>query len=295
MDIRTTLNITAIDLEWRDLSNPRLDAEVLLFHCLKTDRPGLYRRPERLLTDEEISVFQSWVARRQQGEPVACIVGQKEFWSLVFEVNGQVLVPRPETELLVEEVIRVCSEMGYENPNILDIGTGSGAIGVALASELREARIVATDISRGAIEVAMRNARKNSVDGRISFRLGNLFEPVLAEKFDVIVSNPPYISEDEFPYLPLDVRGFEPELALVAGREGTSFHEAIIREGAFHLKIGGWLFMEMGAGQRDRIADVFRGSDLYDNIAFRTDYAGIERVAMARRHASTLGEEGING
>ncbi|MDI6775655.1 MAG: peptide chain release factor N(5)-glutamine methyltransferase [Syntrophales bacterium] len=283
MDIRTTLNITAIDLERRGLPTPWLDAEVLLFHYLRTDRLGLYRHPERSLADEEIRAFQSWIARRQQWEPVAYIVGQKEFWSLVFEVNDQVLVPRPETEVLVEEVIKVCSEMDYKDPSILDIGTGSGAIGVALAFELKEARIVATDISPGAIEVAMRNARKNGVDGRISFRIGNLFEPVSAEKFDCIVSNPPYVSEGEFHYLPPDVREFEPESALVAGREGTSFHETIIREGAFHLKDGGWLFLEMGAGQRDRIADVFRESDLYDNIAFRTDYAGIERVAMARR------------
>jgi len=283
MDIRSILNLTAIDLERRGLSTPWLDAEVLLFHYLKTDRLGLYRHPERLLTDEEVSGFQSWLARRQQGEPVAYIIGQKEFWSLVFEVNNHVLVPRPETEVLVEEVLRVWSDLGYKNLSILDIGTGSGAIGIALASELKEARIWATDISQEAIEVAMRNARNNDVDSRISFRWGNLFEPVLAEKFDCIVSNPPYISEDEFPYLPIVVRGFEPELALVAGREGTLFHKVIIREGVSYLKEGGWLFMEIGAGQRGRVEDIFKGCGLYDDIGFRVDYAGIERVAMARK------------
>lgn len=283
MNIRSILNLTAVDLERRGLPTPWLDAEVLLSHYLKIDRLGLYLHPERPLTDEEVCGFQSWVERRQQGEPVAYIVGQKEFWSLVFEVNNHVFVPRPETEVLVEEVIRVCSGLRYKNLSILDIGTGSGAIGIALASELKEARIWATDISQEAIEVAMRNARNNGVDSRISFRLGNLFEPVSAEKFDCIVSNPPYISEDEFPYLSLDIRGFEPKLALVAGREGTSFHEIIIREGVSYLKEGGWLFMEIGAGQMGRVEDIFRESGLYDDIGFRVDYAGIERVAMARK------------
>ena len=283
MDIRSVLNLTVRDLERRGFVTPRLDAEVLLFHYLKTDRFGLYKYSERLLTDEEVRGFQAWVARRHQGEPVAYIVGQKEFFSLVFEVNNQVLVPRPETEILVEEVIRLCSGSDYKDLNILDIGTGSGAVAIALASALRDARIVATDISEGAIEVAMRNARNNGVDGRISFRRGSLFEPVSREKFDVIVSNPPYISEDEFPYLPSDVREFEPESALLAGREGTSFHEVIIAEGAFHLKDGGWLAMEIGAGQRNSVESIFWESGLYDDLSFRVDYAGIERVAMARR------------
>ena len=284
MDIRTTINMTAIGFERGCLTaTPRLDAEVLLFHCLNTDRSGLYAYPDRLMTDEETRVFRSWTARRLRGEPVAYIIGQKEFWSLVFEVNNRVLIPRPETEILVEEIIKKCSEMGCEEPRILDIGTGSGAIAVALASELKGATIMATDISREAIEVAMRNARKNNVADRISFRQGDLFEPAPAEKFDVIVSNPPYISFDEFHRLPREIIGFEPESALLAGKEGTLFHETLIREGASHLKEGGRLFMEMGAGQRNYLADIFRKSDLYDDISFKTDYAGRERVVMARR------------
>jgi len=277
------LNLAANGLERMGIPTPRLDAEVLLSHYLETDRLGLYRNPERLLANEAVYGFHSCLARRQKGEPVAYITGQKEFWSLILEVNKEVLVPRPETEVLVEEVLRICSDLSFKNIDILEIGTGSGAIGIALASELKESRIVATDISQGAIKVAMRNACNNNVENRMSFRQGNLFEPISTEKFDCIVSNPPYISKDDFHYLPIDIRMFEPELALVAEREGLSFHEIIIREARSYLKEEGWLLMEIGTGQKDRVEDIFRKSGFYDDIGFRLDYAGIERVAMARK------------
>jgi len=280
-----TLNVlkeAVTALESCGLTNTRLDAEVLLSFCLKKDRTTFYSHPEEQLTEKELEEFRQLVERRKRGEPIAYITGKKEFWSLIFEVNRHVLVPRPETEILVEEVLKVCRGEGRENPSILEIGTGSGAISVALASELKNAQIVAIDSSPGAVAVASRNAENNGVANSISFLVGDLFE-LVSGKFDIIVSNPPYISHEEYDRLPLDVRGFEPESALLAGTEGTEFHREIIQGGAGYLKKEGWLFMEIGSGQKDQVENMLKESRLYDNIAFRDDYAGIARIALARR------------
>jgi release factor glutamine methyltransferase len=282
MDIRNILNCTTLDLKRQGLATPRLDAEVLLSRCLKADRLSLYAHPEKILAEKDLHEFHGWVARRQAGEPVAYIIGQKEFWSLPFEVNNNVLIPRPETEILVEAILKVYSGTGCNHLMILEVGTGSGAISVALASELEDARIVATDISREALSVALRNARKNSVEHRISFRWGSLFEPV-SEKFDIIVSNPPYISEEEFDRLPWGVRGFEPKVALLAGMGGTAVHRDIIWQGAFHLKEEGRLFVEIGTDQKDRVQEMLKESSLYNDVAFIRDYAGVDRVFTAIR------------
>ncbi|MEN6318706.1 MAG: peptide chain release factor N(5)-glutamine methyltransferase [Syntrophaceae bacterium] len=282
MDILNVLKKASLALESGDCKSPRLDAEVLLSSYLKKDRTCLYTHPEQSITEGEYTEFQEWVERRKRGEPVAYIVGEKEFWSLPFQVNNHVLVPRPETEILVEEVLKVCSDMGERNFRILDIGTGCGAISVALASELKSVQIVATDISQEALAVAIKNAQKNSVDHRISFLLGNLFQPV-SGKFDIIVSNPPYISLDEYNTLPFEVRGFEPKSALLAGNDGTEFHRKIIKGGVLYLQQGGWLFMEIGSGQKHTVENILNESNLYDSIAFTQDYAGIERVSRARR------------
>ncbi len=282
MNILNILKEAATALESRGLTNPRLDAEVLLSSYLKKDRTSLLTHPEQSLTEKELEKFRQLVERRKHGEPVAYITGRKEFWSLLFEVNNHVLIPRPETEILVEEVLKVCSRMEERNPRILEIGTGSGAISVALASELKNANITATDSSPEAVAAASRNAEKNGVAENISFLVGDLFE-LVSGKFDIIVSNPPYISQEGYDHLPLQVRGFEPESALLAGTEGTEFHREIIQGGAIYLKKGGWLFMEIGSEQKDQVENMLKESHLYDNIAFRDDYAGITRVAVARR------------
>jgi release factor glutamine methyltransferase len=282
MDILSVLNKAVPVLGSCGSQSPRLDAEVLLSSYLKMDRTSLCTHPEQLLTEREHEEFLQWVERRKQGEPVAYIVGKKEFWSLLFHVNKHVLVPRPETEILVEEVLKACSGMGGKFFRILEIGTGCGAISVALASELKSAHIVATDISQEALAVAFKNAQSNNVEHLISFLPGNLFQPVSGE-FDIIVSNPPYISQEEYNNLPFEVRGFEPKSALLAGDDGTEFHRAIIEGGNFFLHNGGWLFMEIGAGQKYRVENMLKESSLYDSIAFRFDYAGVERVSIARR------------
>ncbi len=281
IDIRTILHRTTRDLTACGSPSPRLDAEVLLMHLLKTDRLQLITQPDKTLTEAEIVGYSRWVERRCQGEPVAYIVGEKEFWSLRFEVNREVLIPRPETECLIEEVLERTAPKTDEL-RIIDIGTGSGAIAVVLAREIPDARVVATDISSGALEVARRNAVRHGVGDRMEFIQGDLCAAATGV-FDIIVSNPPYIPDDAYPLLPEGIRAFEPSQALIAGPDGTAFHRRIIREGANRLKAGGWVLLEIGEEQRQLVESCFRESGSYDNIGFRKDYGGIDRVAFARR------------
>lgn len=255
-----------------------LDAQVLLAHCIGRDRQFLYAHPERELSGADEERFRSMVARRMEGEPVAYITGEKEFWSLTFEVTPDVLIPRPDTEILIEEVLKLFKREA--EVRILEIGTGSGAISVALASELQRASITATDSSPESLAVAAGNARNNQVSERISFMCGDLFEPVRGP-FDIIVSNPPYISEEEFALLAPEVRGYEPRSALVAGPDGTEIHRRLVQGARQLLADGGWLAMELGAGQRGAIEKMLYNSD-YCDIVFHRDYAGVERVALAK-------------
>ncbi len=279
-DIRTILLQTTRDLTACGSPSPRLDAEVLLMRFLKSDRLRILTHPERELTEGEAAGFARWVERRRRGEPVAYIVGEKEFWSLTFQVNPAVLIPRPETECLIEEVL---GRYGREaNLRVIDIGTGSGAIGIALAREMPAVRVVATDISPEALEVARNNAVAHGVADRMEFLQGDLFASS-SGTFDLIVSNPPYIPDDLYPRLPEGIREFEPRLALIAGPDGTVFHREIIRGGAHRLKAGGRIFLEIGEGQKELVEALFREEGIYDTIHFRKDYGGIERVAAARR------------
>ena len=279
-DIRTALRRAARDLNGSGSPSPRLDAEVLLMRFLGMDRVQLCMQPERELSQEEAAGFARWVERRNLGEPVAYILGEKEFWSLRFEVGREVLIPRPETECLVEEVLRFYPPSG-EGLRILDIGTGSGAIGVVLARELPAARVVATDISPGALAVACRNAMAHGVAGRMEFFQGDLFAAIPGN-LDIICSNPPYIPESVYDLLPTGIRNFEPQGALIAGPDGLDFHRRIIREAVHRLKTGGRIFVEIGEGQRDRVEALFRDNGRYDDISFRKDYGGIDRVVSAR-------------
>jgi release factor glutamine methyltransferase len=281
MDIRTTLQQAARDLNASGSPSPRLDAEVLLMRCLGMDRLQVLMQPERELSQEEAAGFARWVERRSMGEPVAYILGTKEFWSLRFEVCREVLIPRPETECLIEEVLRFYRSPG-EDLQVLDIGTGSGAIGIVLARELPAARVAVTDVSPGAIAVARRNALAHGVAGRMEFVQGDLFEGISGD-WDIVCSNPPYIPEGIYNLLPTGIRDFEPPAALIAGPDGLDFHRRIIREGVHRLKTGGRIFLEIGEGQRDPVAAIFREEGHCDDISFRKDYGGIDRVASARK------------
>jgi release factor glutamine methyltransferase len=279
-DIRTILHRTTCDLTESGSPSPRLDAEVLLMRFLEMDRLQLCLQPERELSEAEAAGFARWVERRSLGEPVAYIIGEKEFWSLPFAVGPGVLIPRPETECLIEEVLRLNPPPG-QGLRMVDIGTGSGAIAVVLARELPAARVAATDISPEALAIAQRNARVHGVDGRMDFFQGDLLAAVPGD-FDIICSNPPYIPEDEYAILPAGIRNFEPRSALIAGPEGLDFYRRIIAEGFPRLKAGGRIFLEIGEGQRAPVGALLEAGG-YGEISFRKDYGGIDRVASARK------------
>lgn len=281
MNIRDILRQAVANLKKSGSTSPRLDAEVLLASYLNADCLELYKAPEKPLGEEEILGFGKWLERRLNGEPVAYIIGAKEFWSLLFEVNREVLIPRPETEILVEEALQASKKMMPPGLRILEIGVGSGAISVALARELPDACLVATDISAGALSLARRNARTHGVADRIEFLCGDLFAPVVGT-FHLIVSNPPYISAEEFVQLPRGVREYEPRQALLTGEGGTAFHREIISGSKKHLRKGGWLLMEMGEGQKEDIEKMLKRTEAYEDIAVRLDYGGVERVIKAR-------------
>lgn len=267
------------------MPSPRLDAEVLLAFCLKCDRVEFFKNPSMPVDDKMLASFQKLAARRMKWEPVAYITSRKEFWSFVLEVNKFVLIPRPDTEVLVEEALDICKQIDSAEIKILDIGTGSGAIALALVKEMRQARVVATDISAGALEIARKNAHNLAVDSQIEFLQGNLFEPI-DDFFDIIVSNPPYIAEAEYAELPAGVKDYEPPEALRAGTQGTDFYRKIINEAPGHLKENGWLLLEIGATQRLSVVNIFEVSGQYGDIDIRNDYAGLPRVIKARRKIS---------
>lgn len=284
MDVKNRLRKAERQLRESGSPSPRLDGEVLLGWCLGVGRISLYAHPERLLNDSEQERFSRALARRSSGEPVAYIVGTKEFWSLSLDVSDDVLIPRPDTEAVVEITLELMNRIPPPEGKILEIGTGSGAISIALARESPHRMIVATDASEKALVLARHNARKHGVEDRIFFLCGDLFGP-LGEIFDIVCSNPPYIAEEAWRSLPRGVRDFEPREALVAGPEGTEFHKQLI-EGAQPLLIdGGWLVMEIGDGQRGMVEELYLASGAYDQVHSRPDMTGQDRVMAGRKKA----------
>ncbi|PKN88083.1 MAG: peptide chain release factor N(5)-glutamine methyltransferase [Deltaproteobacteria bacterium HGW-Deltaproteobacteria-1] len=245
MTIREIISQATRQLEDAGIPSARLDAEVLLAFCLNCDRLELIKNPERMLDDAERKSFHEFITRRLGWEPVAYITGRKAFWSFTLEVNSNVLIPRPDTEVIVEEALDVFRTHPVDQPCILDIGTGSGAIALALAAEIPGAQITATDISDAALKVAKENALALGLDHSITFLHGDLFSPVHGT-FDLIVSNPPYIGADEYEILPAGVKDFEPRQALFAGKTGLEFYENLVYQAKNYLKEKGWLLLEIG-------------------------------------------------
>ncbi|MGV8057313.1 MAG: peptide chain release factor N(5)-glutamine methyltransferase [Smithellaceae bacterium] len=285
MLVRDILNEAARNFVIAGIGSPRLDAEVLLAFCLGCERLDFFKNPLNPVDEVTQASFQKLMARRLKWEPVAYITSRKEFWSFVLEVNNSVLIPRPDTEVLVEEALAVCNQIHSAKIKILDIGTGSGAIALALSSEISRAKVTATDISATALAVACKNAHSLDLDSQIEFLQGDLFKPVV-DIFDIIVSNPPYIADEEYEKLPAGVKDYEPREALLAGAEGLDFYRKIISEAPGHLKKNGWLVLEIGATQDVRVADIFEATGLYNDISIRNDYAGRPRVIKARRKNS---------
>lgn len=256
----------------KGIANPRLDAELLLADILKLDRVGLYLNFERPLNAAELDAIRPLVKRRGQREPLQYLLGHTEFWSLPFEVNPAVLIPRGDTEILVEEALNHAGASG----TLLDVGTGSGAIVVSLATELADWAMIGLDISPQALEVAVRNATSNGVAERVQFVPGDLAR-LPREKYDLIVSNPPYIAEQEWDGLMPEVRCFEPQQALLAEENGLACYRLLADQACDCLAPGGWLLVEIGSSQADAVQQLFVAAGLND-VYVREDYAGQPRV-----------------
>jgi release factor glutamine methyltransferase len=253
-----------------------------LAFCLNCERLEFFKNTDMTISEKQFAEFRTLVDRRLHGEPVAYLTGRKEFWTLTLEVNKDVLIPRPDTEIIVEEALDVCRKADSSEIKILDVGTGSGAIAIALAKEIAFARIVATDISTAALVLAKKNAGALKLENVIDFRQGDLFEPVEGI-FDMIVCNPPYMSENEYKKLPAGVKDYEPAVALLAGKKGTEFYENLIYQTPDYLKKNGWLLLEIGAKQEKKVRQLIEESEFYDSMEMRRDYAGLPRVIRARK------------
>jgi release factor glutamine methyltransferase len=259
----------------------RLDAETLLLHRLQQDRAWLLAHKDEDADAETEADYSALVQRRVTGEPIQYITGSSEFFGLPFSVGPGVLIPRPETEHLVEEVIRIARELPPSPLHIADIGTGSGIIAVALAHALPDAEMTAIDLSPQALVVARENAGKNNVAGRITFLEGDLLSQLGEERFHILASNPPYIPTADHDSLAVEVREHEPHAALFAGDDGLAIYRRLIPEAREHLHPGGWLVLEIGFGQQEAVAALLT-ADGYSEVRFIADYQQIPRVAMAR-------------
>jgi release factor glutamine methyltransferase len=261
--------------------SPRLDAEVLLAHALGSKRIELYTRHTEPASEEVRARFKDLIRRRVEGCPVAYLVGRKEFFSLPFEVNTAVLIPRPDTECLVVECLRLAKEM--PQPRVLDLGTGSGNIAISIAHQHKGAHVTAVDKSPEALAVAKRNAAQSGVADRMRFLQGDLFDPIPpGERFDFILSNPPYIPHEELSRLPVGVRDYEPQAALDGGPGGFAVFDRLIDQARSYLSERGYLLVEIGSPQESLARQRIASYSEYDLAKTLLDGSGHPRVLRAR-------------
>ncbi len=267
-------------LEAAGVAEARLAAEALLLHVLQRPRSFLYGHGLDYFTPPGHARFEELLRRRAEGEPVQYILGFEQFYGRNFLVSPSVLIPRPETELSVQTVLELASPLPVPSPLIADICTGSGCIAITLALELPRARVVAADISGPALTIAARNA--SELQAPVEFREGDLLEPWrdLAGGFDLIVANPPYVGEDEFPHLQREVRDFEPRTALIGGPHGTEIYQRLIAQAAEFLKPGGWLVLEIGYRSAARLRSLLTD---WEGVEVIADWQGWDRVIKARK------------
>jgi release factor glutamine methyltransferase len=298
MDVRSALSEGIAQLERENVPSAALAAELLLMHALGRDRAWLYAHPEVELGAAPREQYFSLLARRVSGVPTQHLTGHQEFWGLDFEVTPDVLIPRPETEHLVEvaiERLALGSDAGsprrQEKFRIADVGTGSGCIAISLAQEFPNARIIATDICAAALEVARRNATRHGVDSRIEFVECNWMDALLhqspvagqhAPRFDLIVSNPPYIGRQEAEALAREVRDHEPAVALFGGETGVEIYAPLIAQAATLLKPGGILVLELGHNSLAHVSRLLAMIE-WESVVVTNDLAGISRVVSAQR------------
>ena len=275
MTLREAISVGAEQLGGVDA---RRDAELLLLHTLELPKTSLFTEAHRLLSVAEQTGYEAAIARRATGEPIQYITGQQEFYGLMLKVSPAVLIPRPETELLVEAVLARLP--AGDASRIVDVGTGSGAIAIALARKLPRAQVTAVDLSDAALAMARENAALHDVMERVRFVASDLLEAVAGEVFDAVVSNPPYVPETDRESLERQVRDFEPEMALFAGASGLDIYQRLVPQAWRLVKPGGLLAMEIGYGQRKALAEILGA---WEAVKFLDDLQGIPRVVIARR------------
>jgi release factor glutamine methyltransferase len=318
MQLKQALASAVDRLEAADVGSPRVNAEVLLMFVLGVNRAYLYAHPERELTAEEETRYDEVLAQRATGKPSQYITGHQEFWGLDFVVSPSVLIPRPETEHLVETVIELARDLRH--PKIVDVGTGSGCIALALVHELKGAEVLAVDLSAEALEVARANAARLQLDGRVSFARCDVLTPIqnasvipseaqtgpppsaafalggvskrsratpitedtVLRDFDFVVSNPPYVGFDEADKVQKSVREFEPQVAVFAGERGLDVIGPLIAQAHQALKPGGWLAMEIGYSMRDAVMNLLDPT-MWEEVRTVPDLQGIPRVVAARK------------
>ena len=301
MQLKQVLTSAIARLTAEQVPSPRLNAESLLMFTLSVDRAYLFAHPERELTSEEQARYEGALRERARGVPAQYIIGHQEFWGMDLIVTPAVLIPRPETEHVIETVLELrTADVGPQTSGgrtrgdkaevrspradaklrILDVGTGSGCIALALAKELPHAEIHATDISPAALEIARANAARCQLEGRIQFHQADLLEGLNLSALDFVVSNPPYVGESEADQVQLEVRKFEPPTAVFAGRSGTELIARLIPQALAALRPGGWLIMEISGTIADETKRLLDG---WDEVRIRPDLQSILRVAQARK------------
>ena len=278
MQLREALAQAVRRLEENDVGSPRMNAEVLLMFVLNCDRAYLYAHPERELTPDETRRYDEALETRSTGVPAQYITGHQEFWGLDFIVNPAVLIPRPETEHVIETVVPLARDV--ERPRIVDVGTGSGCIAIALAHELPQADITAVDLSSEALEVARLNATRLRVESRIRLMGSDLLSGVTGEEFDFVVSNPPYVGEFEADRVQREVRKYEPHMAVFGGEKGLDIVQRLVGEASSVLREGGWLVVEIGFTQSHDVLEMVRN---WNEARAVPDLQGIPRVIAAKK------------
>jgi len=289
-------------LEWaishfkkRGIESPRLNAELLLEYVLKKSRPDLYLEFDRLLSSSQLALFKKLVLKRSHYVPLSYLIGEQDFMDLRFKVNSNVYIPRPETEVLVEETLKavqssklvVKDKSNWSKPFlIVDLGTGCGNIAISLVKRIKGSRAYAIDVSKEALEVALQNARFYKIESKIEFLQGDMFSPLygldLEGKVDLVISNPPYIATDEMEKLSPEVKK-EPRIALDGGKDGLNFYRRIIREAPRFLSKGKLLALEIGYDQADKVRKLIMTEGNLEPPVIIADYEGNQRIVLSRR------------
>ena len=286
MKILETLNWATHYLKERQIENPRLNAELLLARSMNLSREKLYLRFNHQIQKEERKNLESLIQRRISREPLQYILGHQEFWSIDFRVDPRVLIPRSETELLVEAGLSILSEVSSKRtPSVLELGTGCGAIAISLAKEVKDIFIVAIDVSMDALILAKENTKSAGGLDKIEFLNGDLFGPfhLFKEPFDLILSNPPYIMGSKIEILEKEVKDYEPIIALDGGEDGLKFYRDIIAQAPLYLRTGGWLLLEVGSDQSNKVVEMIEREGHFQRSEPIKDLSGIERVVKAQK------------